>query len=639
VATITRRAARAVLDYLPKGQTLPEVTWRVRHRTLSYLLRAHVAGIFVFALIRGDDVRHAAIEAALVAVFALLAVTDGRHRRFSSAMTAFGLITSSAVLVHLSGGSVEMHFHFFVMVGIMTLYQDWLPFLVTIGYVVVHHAGLGLVAPHEVFNHPAAIADPLVWALIHGAFVLAASAASVVAWRLNEEQALKDALTRLPNRTLFGDRVSHALARSARNGHSVAVLFIDLDGFKDVNDSLGHAAGDELLKLVADRLRSSLRPGDTAARLGGDEFAVLIETVGDDTVPAALADRLLEALSVAFAIRGKELRVGASIGISVSAPGQSVDDVLRNADVAMYTVKNTGRGRRETFAAAMHDAVVERVRLEEEVKRALDRGEFVVFYQPVVSLATGRVAGLEALVRWQHPTRGLLAPAAFLDAAEQTGAIVALGAWVLEEACRQAAVWKQRYPSHPFTMAVNLSPTQLLRDDIVDSIGHALRGSGLEPSDLVLEVTEGVMVDDTAVTVERLHALKELGVQLAIDDFGTGYSSLSYLRRLPFDILKIDKLFVDGLSEGAAESAFAGAIIKLAQTLQLETVAEGVEHAAQVDKLRHLGCELAQGYRFAKPLHADGVDALFGSAAAGEGWVPEEYLAPGEYLAHVTPGA
>jgi diguanylate cyclase (GGDEF)-like protein len=604
--------------YLPKGQSLPEDVWRIRHRALCYLLRAHVVGIFLFALLRGYGVVHSATEASIVAVFACLAMTDGRRRRFASAMAAVGLVMSSAVIVHLSGGVIEAHFHFFVMVGVLTLYQDWFPFLIAIGFVVVHHATFGLLAPDDVFNHSGAIRHPIQWALIHGAFVLAASIASIVAWRLNEEQALKDSLTRLANRRLFHDRVGHALARGQRRPGTMAVLFVDLDKFKDVNDSLGHPAGDQLLTSVADRLRAILRPGDTAARLGGDEFAVLVEDIAGEGAAVEVAERLLEALADPFLLRGHDVAVGASVGIAVSAPGDTVDDLLRNADMAMYTAKEAGRGRYELFQPDMHLALVRRVEMENYLRRAAEDGEFTMYYQPIFALATGRLAGLEALLRWQHPARGLLEPSEFLALAEETGAIIGIGARALEEACRQARLWKDRHPDLLLKMAVNLSPIQLLQPDIIDIVNGALLRSGLAPDDLTLELTESVMVNGTGAVLERLHVLRALGVHLAIDDFGTGYSSLGHLRQLPFDVLKIDKTFVDGVANGSEESAFARAIIKLGQTLGLAIVAEGVERAEQAVQLQELGCEFAQGFWFAKPLHVDGVDALLRVAATGD---------------------
>ena len=601
---------RAVIDYLPKGHSLPEDVWRVRHRTLTSLLWVHVVAIFGYALVQGNGVLHSLVEAGVVGVFALAAQSETLHRKVRSGIAAMGLVTCSAILVHLSDGLIEMHFHFFVVVGILTLYQDWLPFLTAIGFVVAHHGVMGALYPSEVYNHPDAIAHPFKWAFIHGFFVLAASAASIVAWRLNEEQALKDALTGLPNRRLFQDRVAHALARVQRRPEALAVLFVDLDGFKDVNDTVGHAAGDELLGAVAERLRATLRTADTAARLGGDEFAILIEDVQRDDEAIAVADRLLTALAVPFELRGKPHTVGASIGIAMGGAGDTVNELLRNADLAMYTVKSDGRGQARLFKPAMHAAVVERTELEADLRRALREGEWVLEYQPVVALATGRLAGVEALIRWQHPERGLLQPDDFMDMAEASGEMSAIGAWVLGEACRQASVWIDRYPDRDFTMAVNVSPSHLQHTDLVAAVRAALDAADLPASRLVIELTEAAMVEETPVVVSNLKALKALGVKLAVDDFGTSYSSLSYLRQLPIDIVKIDKLFVDSVALGTTESEFARSIMELARTLRLATVAEGVEDADQVARLRALGCELGQGFRFAHPLSHEGVDAL-----------------------------
>jgi diguanylate cyclase (GGDEF)-like protein len=531
---------------------------------------------------------------------------------------------SSAVLVHLSGGTIEAHFHFFVMVGIMTLYQDWLPVLLAIGFVVVHHATIGLLAPDEVYNHPAAIAHPIRWAVIHGVFVLAASVASILAWRLNEEQSLRDSLTRLPNRKLFKDRLDHALARAVRHPELVAVHFLDLDDFKNINDTMGHAAGDQLLTTVAERVKASIRPSDTAARLGGDEFAILVEDLVSPADVTKVASRLLDCMAVPMSLRGKDVQVAASVGIALSSKGVSADELLRNADVAMYTAKRDAKGSYAVFESSMHVAVVERLNLEAELHRALDHDELVVHFQPLVQLQTGRLAGVEALVRWNHPRRGLLLPGEFIDVAEQTGAIVPIGAWVLEHACGQAQRWRTQYPGQPFTVSVNLSPRQFHQNDVVDTVAGALERSGLEPTALTLELTEGVVMFDSEETVRQLNALKGLGVQLAIDDFGTGYSSMSYLRRLPFDILKIDKLFIDGIAGGPEESAFARAIMRLARTLELETVAEGIEGAGQASELRDLQCDMGQGYYFAKPLAAEGIAALLGSTNTAEGWSPAE---------------
>jgi diguanylate cyclase len=610
VFTAARRILRVAMSHLPRGQTLSEDVWRVRHRTLSWLLWGHVAGIFFYALIQDYSAVQAGGYATIIACFALLAATDSKRRKFVSAMTALGLVTSSAVLVDLSGGLIEMHFHFFVMVSILTLYQDWLPFLIAVGFVLLHHAVLGTIEPGAVYDHADAVAHPFEWALIHSTFLLAASVASVVAWKMNEEQAFRDHLTGLPNRALFQDRVSHALMRSDGREGVLAVLYIDLDGFKEVNDTLGHAAGDQLLCNVAERLRACVRPADTAARLGGDEFAILLEDVPSEAQVLIIAQRIVDSLAVPFMIGSEEEQVGGSIGVAFNHRNDTVDSILRNADVAMYSVKTSGRGRYEAFSPGMHDKVVDRVELEREMRGAITRGEFVLHYQPIYSQQSGECEGVEALVRWEHPVRGLLPPVEFIEIAETSGAIVELGAWVLKEACRQGRQWARSFPGDHLRVSVNLSPVQMLNTDIVAVVREALTTSGFDPTDLVLELTEAVMVTDTAPAAERLTSLKGLGVQLAIDDFGTGYSSLNYLRQLPFDILKIDKSFIDKITEGSTDFALVGGIVNLARTLGLTTVAEGVELQLQAIALGELGCDLAQGYLYARPMPAAKIDEM-----------------------------
>jgi diguanylate cyclase len=616
VPAVVTRWVRTGLAYLPRGQSLSEDVWRVRHRTMSYLLRGHVAVVFCFALIRGYSLASATMYASIIGVFACLSATDQRRRGFVSAMNALGLVTSSAVLVDLSGGVIEMHFHFFVVVGILTLYQDWLPFLLAIGFVVLHHGVLGVLDPRAVYDHSSAINHPVEWALIHGFFVLAASVTSVVAWKLNEEQAFRDALTRLPNRALFQDRVSHGLARANRRPGMLAVLFIDLDGFKDVNDSLGHGAGDHLLCMVAERLRAVVRPGDTVARLGGDEFAILLEDISSADDSAAVAERVLDGLSAPFVVGGRDTTIAASIGIALNSRADDLDSLLRNADVAMYSVKQNGRARYELYTAEMLSSVVDRVQLGQQLRHAVENDEFVLHYQPMVDMETGAIGGVEALIRWAHPTRGLLTPGEFLGVAEQTGAIVAIGEWVLDCACRQLREWNSRSPETTLRLSVNLSPTQILQSSIVATVSGALARSGLDPSLLVLELTEAVMVQDTELAATRLGQLKSLGVRLAIDDFGTGYSSLGYLRQLPFDILKVDKGFVDGVTHGSTEPALTRAILTLADSLGMIAVAEGVEEAEQARALQELGCRYAQGYLFSRPLPVDQIERLLGVAAA-----------------------
>ena len=419
-------------------------------------------------------------------------------------------------------------------------------------------------------------------------------------------QAFHDSLTDLPNRALFLDR----LERAARHRRAtVGVLFADLDGFKTVNDSLGHAAGDELLVAVAHRLSRCVRPSDTAARFGGDEFAILLEQIHGPADAIQAARRILDALEAPFRIRDREVYVDASIGIATGR-GEP-DHLMRNADLAMYKAKSRGKGRYDLFEPGMHSEMVERMELEGDLKRAVERSEFVLHYQPILDLRTGQVIAAEALVRWNHPRRGLTMPDDFLPIAEETGQIRALGRWVLVEACRQAALWRARYPGHSeFAMAVNISGIQLQQAKLVDEVRAALETSGLDASHLILEITETVLMDDTETNISRLGDLKALGVRIAVDDFGTGYSSLQYLQRFPIDMLKIAKSFVDGLGSAAEEPAVARAIIDLGESLDLAVVAEGIELDEQAPRLLELGCELGQGFLFAHPLEAGGMDSL-----------------------------
>jgi diguanylate cyclase (GGDEF)-like protein len=423
-------------------------------------------------------------------------------------------------------------------------------------------------------------------------------------------QAFHDSLTGLPNRALFLDRLELAHARARRSGSPIAVLFMDLDSFKNVNDSLGHAAGDELLVLVAGRLRRWLRPSDTAARFGGDEFAILLEDLDTTTGAQVVAQRVLDSLREPFAIQGQEVLVGGSIGIASSAhPGS--DDLLRNADLAMYRAKGLGKGRFQAFEPGMHVAVLERLELEVDLQHALDRAEMCVHYQPIVELATAQVIGLEALVRWRHPVRGMIQPNDFIPLAEETGQILRLGEWVLEQAVRDACAWNNGVrEGSPVRLGVNLSARQLQEPTLVGQIAGVLSESGMPAKYLVLEITETVLMQDLEGTVARLKELKRLGVALSVDDFGTGYSSLQYLRRFPLNSLKIAKSFVDGVGGPSQDAAVARAIIELGTSFQLQVVAEGIERAEQHSRLVELGCTHGQGFLFSRPAPADQVEQL-----------------------------
>jgi diguanylate cyclase (GGDEF)-like protein len=425
-------------------------------------------------------------------------------------------------------------------------------------------------------------------------------------------QAFHDSLTKLPNRTLFIERVAYALARRDRSRRAMAVLFLDLDDFKTINDSLGHNAGDQVLVTVAERLHDCLRPTDTVARLGGDEFGILLEDMADPSHALVAAQRVLDALAAPADLDGREVSIRGSLGITLDGHGDEADTLLRNADVAMYMAKRRGKGRYQLFESSMHTEMVKRLELTAQMRRAVRNGEFSLRYQPIVNLETGRIDGVEALVRWDHPQRGELAPEEFIPLAEETGLIVPLGWEVLREACARAKFWQEANGSArgPLTVSVNLSPKQLLEPNLVKEVARSLSEAGLEPESLMLEITEDVLMQEAEGTLLRLHELKEQGVRLAIDDFGTGYSSLSYLERFPVDMLKIAKPFVDGLANGSGKSPLVEAVIKLGSALGLQTVAEGIERQDQLDRLRTLQCEQGQGYYFAKPLDGDRFEAL-----------------------------
>jgi diguanylate cyclase (GGDEF)-like protein/PAS domain S-box-containing protein len=724
------------------------------------ILWLHVPALAIVGAATGHGAGHSLLEATVVALCGAGASLKRLKPEARETVATLGLVISSAILVHFSNGLIEMHFHFFVMVAVVTLYQSWTPFLLAIGFVVLHHGTVGVLDSSEVYNHAAAVADPWMWALVHGLFIAGASAAGLTAWKLNEiaiegersarrdledanrdlasaqamshigswdwdierdrvwwsdelyrifglepaaseptvegfldlvhdddrarvgeivsaaaseaqdfsyearvvrpdgtirlihalgvvtqdedgrashaagtvqdvtdrksledkiqHQAFHDSLTGLANRELFLDRVGHALARQRRAPTPLAVLFLDLDDFKTVNDSLGHRAGDDLLIDVAHRMASVIRPGDTVARLGGDELAILLEDL--DAVDGAVyvADRVTKLFDRPFVVDDSEFSIHASIGIAFSEPGdeRAPEDLLRDADIAMYEVKRSGKGTFQLFEVGMRIAASERLQFKADLQRAVDHGELILHYQPIVDLGSGEVDGVEALVRWQHPERGLIPPLDFIPFAEESGLIVPIGRWVLFEACRTAASWGLEDDAAPPSISVNVSPLRFRHPGFVEELKEVLATTGLPPERLVLEITESALVEDVAKVVERLEELKKLGVQLAIDDFGTGYSSLSYLKHFPVDVLKIDKTFIDSIALGAEDSALARAVLSLGQSLGLTIVAEGVEEGAQAEVLKGLGCPLAQGYRFSRPVPASEIARLI------EGWIP-----------------
>ena len=429
-------------------------------------------------------------------------------------------------------------------------------------------------------------------------------------------QAFHDSLTGLPNRALFLNRLEHALARAGRHHTSVAVLFVDLDNFKVVNDSLGHEAGDQLLVTVAERLSACVRPGDTIARLGGDEFTILLEDASDVDAASNIADRIAEALRLPLTLGNRTLFVSASIGVSQSGLSQAqAGDLLREADIAMYQAKNGGKARCTVFDRQMNAQALERMEMEGELRRALAEGELVLHYQPIVSLESGAIQEVEALVRWQHPRHGLVPPLTFIPLAEETGLILPLGQWVLREACRQARAWQSAHPQNPpLVVGVNLSARQIEQPDLVAQIAAVLAETGLPPASLKLEITESVMMSRPEDMIARMQQIQALGVRLAVDDFGTGYSSMAYLSAFPLDTLKIDRAFVSKMDEPDGR-AILQAIVTLAQSLHLKITSEGIETSAQWQQLQALGCDHGQGYFFARPQTAAALAALLAERA------------------------
>jgi diguanylate cyclase (GGDEF)-like protein/PAS domain S-box-containing protein len=469
------------------------------------------------------------------------------------------------------------------------------------------------------------IGDPSVGALV----VNTRDATDQVALeRQLRHQAFHDPLTGLANRALLADRAEQALMRSARSGASVAVVLVDLDGFKFVNDSLGHQVGDVVLGEVARRLESLVRSEDTVARLGGDEFVILIDDVSGMEETQLLAERVREVLRPRFSLPGWDYAVTASVGVAIgSASEVDVHDLLRDADTAMYVAKTSGKDSVRLFAPSMHERAHERFRLQVDLRGALDRDELLLFYQPIYDMYDGRLKGFEALVRWSHPTRGLIAPERFIPLAEESGLIVPIGRWVLKQALHQIAAWDGRHRgARDVSISVNVSTVQLTAPSLVGDVRHELELSGIAPSRLVLEITEGSLAKDAERTIAVLAQLRDLGLRIAIDDFGTGYASLSHLQRLPVDILKVDKSFVSALSEGGKSRELLQAILGVGQALSLAVVAEGIEAQDQMTTLQEMGCEMAQGFLVGKPSPAEVAESLLGGERSSMGALPATRL-------------
>jgi diguanylate cyclase (GGDEF)-like protein/PAS domain S-box-containing protein len=736
-----RTAYRTAAALLPEGRPLPVEEWERRHRWMVMTLLVHVVVLLGLSLLLHEGWGRSLAFVAPLAIATSIGAANDINRRIRTAVTSLALLGCSALLVHLSGGVTESHFHVFVMLALIALYREWLPLLLGVGSVLAHHNLILRLGDGPLVQHTT---EAEMWAAVHALYVTATGGAALLAWRLEErernrsqrvldataegiygvdadgvitfanaslgamlgcdpeqlvgkhphevtghgdaggapldedacvacraldladglpfadatfrpngdvafpveltatpamergrrtgtvvsvrdqtehlaltDRALRDGLTGLPNRALYMDRLGKALTRLDRNGDMLAMMFIDLDRFKVVNDSLGHAAGDALLLAAAERLRASVRAPDTVARFGGDEFVVLCENLDDERGVFIVAERIITAFSRPFSIDGVEVSASASVGITVTRDGKAdPDSLIRDADAAMYRAKDGGRGRFELFDPGMRSRAMRRLRTESDLWRAIAHDELVVHYQPILDLRDGKLVGVEALVRWDHPERGLLTPDEFIPVAEETGLIHPIGAWVLEEACTQVQAWRMTSPAaERLQLAVNLSAKQLRQTSLVDVVDQVLERTGLPPALLCLEITEGTLMEDVEASTQMMQGLKALGVSLAVDDFGTGYSSLAYLSRFPVDLLKIDRVFVGELGDGSASWPIISAIAGLAAALGLVTVAEGVEDEGQLHALRSLGCELAQGYLFARPSPPDDLVDLIEAGA------------------------
>ncbi len=556
---------------------------------------------------------------------------------------AVGQLLMSSLLIHLTGGRIETHFHIFGSLAFLAFYRDWRVIVTGTVVTAADHILRGFLWPQSIYGVEEAEAwrwlEHAGWVLFEDAFLLFSCASSLaelrgicnrdarleesnadleqrIAERTREveHQAYHDALTGLPNRALFLNRLDQALSPARRSEKAVAVLYLDIDNFKRVNDTQGHAAGDLLLRTVASRLGECVREGDTVARMGGDEFTLLLEGLDGPEDARAVAERVLEELAPPISLPVGKVFVGASMGFAYVTAGERADVVMRDADTAMYHAKAAGKGTCVSFTPDMNDRARQRSEIEAGLRQALENEELRVYYQPLMDLHSGRLTGVEALVRWQHPEKGLIFPANFIPIAEEVGLVVPLGYWVMEDACRCVKGWMERYPSAPpLSISVNLSGRQLQQSDVGARVAEVLERTGLPAKQLKLEITESVFLGDVAAVVGKLRDLKALGVKLAIDDFGTGYSSLSTLSSFPVDTVKIDRAFINRLGEEEGEVIVA-AIISLSRAMGLDVTSEGVETAEQVAQLQRLDCDTAQGYFFAKPMSEQDMEERLKSA-------------------------
>ncbi|WP_380165508.1 putative bifunctional diguanylate cyclase/phosphodiesterase [Jannaschia sp. R86511] len=640
---------RRGLAWLPRGTSLPAEDWRRRHRSVLWVLGGQAALLPLAALVLAGPDPAVLLSSLVPLLMTGVARLPRLPRQVQAAVAGLGLVVVSAVVVQVSGGVIEAHFHFFVMIGVVALYESWWPFGLAVAFVLAHHGVIGTLFSDAVYNHDGARQDPWLWAGVHAALFGFACLGSIVNWRLHEgarsveqqlhgdlaQQARVDELTGLPNRAALHEHAERLIERAVRDGRPLTVLMVDLDRFKLINDTLGHAWGDALLREVGPRLGGGLREGDVLARLGGDEFAALLPgLVAEQAMD--VAERLRERLRAGFVVDGIDLDVDASVGVAtfdprleaVAAPATPsagaaepsagaaerssgparpcLDDLLRRADVAMYAAKRSGSGAL-AYSSREDDHSRSRLALLSDLRRAIAERQLVLHFQPKLDMSSGRVSGAEALVRWHHPERGLLMPADFVADVESTGLALPFTDLVLDLAMAQVRRWRDE--GRPIQVAVNVPPRCLLDPEFPDRVAGLLRRRDLPASALRIEVTESSLMTDPAAVLQTMLALSAQGVGLSIDDFGTGYSSLTHLRELPVDELKVDRSFTLGMTSSTDDAVIVRSAVELGHRLGLAVVAEGVEDDDTLAALHQESVDVVQGYLFARPMTAAAMDA------------------------------